>query len=493
MEGYQALYREWRPKSFEDVIGQEHITTTLRNQIRSGNIAHAYLFCGTRGTGKTSSAKVFAKAINCLNLKDGEPCDECESCIKFNRGTAIDIIELDAASNNGVSNIRDIIDEAKYSPQESRYKIYIMDEVHMLSSGAVNAFLKTLEEPPKNVVFILATTDPQKLPVTILSRCQRFDFRRIDKAEIVNRLRKIATEKNYIVEDNSLSLIAKVSDGAMRDALSILDQAVSMGNGNVEYNSLVGMLGLVADENLHRLTDAFISKKIDESLRIINEVVMSGKDINLFIKEMIGHYRNLLVVQATNSAEDILDMSEDNIIAVKEQSKKTSKDEILRCIRILQEVEQQSKFSNQGRLFLELAVVKICKIQYDSSPEIMDVRMKNLEQMMRNGGISAKAISSDKNNVSTGAERTENINLTEDIVKRFWNKILLDLKSKKKMIVMASLSYGIVEKVVGNKIYITFDDKYKFNVERLNTVENLKVINESFSAVLGMTVSVIVK
>ena len=263
---YTALYREWRPKTFNDVVGQEHITTTLKNQILNNRIAHAYLFCGTRGTGKTSTAKVFAKALNCLNLKEGEPCNKCEMCRKINEGLAIDVTELDAASNNGVDKIRDIIDDVKYPPQESKYKVYIMDEVHMLSAGAVNAFLKTLEEPPNNVIFILATTDPQKLPITILSRCQRFDFKRINNSEITARLKKIIDDQNMLADDKSLNLIARVSDGAMRDSLSILDQAISMGNGNVDYNTVVSMLGLVTNEHLFNLTNAVIQRNVEKSI-----------------------------------------------------------------------------------------------------------------------------------------------------------------------------------------------------------------------------------
>ena len=228
---YTALYREWRPRNFEDVVGQEPITTTLKNQILNNRISHAYLFCGTRGTGKTSTAKVMAKALNCLDLKDGQPCNECAMCKKINEGLAIDVTELDAASNNGIDRIRDIIEDAKYPPQEGRFKVYIMDEVHMLSMGAVNAFLKTLEEPPANVIFILATTDPQKLPITILSRCQRFDFKRISNLNISERLRKIISAQGVLADDKSLGLIARVSDGSMRDALSILDQSIAMGDG----------------------------------------------------------------------------------------------------------------------------------------------------------------------------------------------------------------------------------------------------------------------
>lgn len=368
---YTALYREWRPRTFNDVVGQEHITTTLKNQILNNRIAHAYLFCGTRGTGKTSTAKVFAKALNCLDLKDGEPCNECEMCKKINEGLAIDVTELDAASNNGVDKIRDIIDDVKYPPQEARYKVYIMDEVHMLSAGAVNAFLKTLEEPPNNVIFILATTDPQKLPITILSRCQRFDFKRINNSEITARLRKIVNEQNVLADEKSLNLIARVSDGAMRDSLSILDQAISMGNGNVDYCTVISMLGLVTNEHLFKLANAVIQRSVEKGIEIIEEVIYSGKDIYLFIKDLIAHYRNLLMVKVTNNPEEVLDMSEENIALIKEQGARLRAEEIMRCIRILQEAENNAKLSKQARLYCELAVIKMCKIEYDTSNEVI--------------------------------------------------------------------------------------------------------------------------
>ena len=400
---YTALYREWRPKTFYDVVGQEHITTTLKNQILNNRIAHAYLFCGTRGTGKTSTAKVFAKALNCLNLQDGEPCNECEMCKKINEGLAIDVTELDAASNNGVDKIRDIIDDVKYPPQEARFKVYIMDEVHMLSAGAVNAFLKTLEEPPSNVIFILATTDPQKLPITILSRCQRFDFKRISNSDITDRLRKIVTDQNVIVDDKSLNLIARISDGAMRDFfLSILDQAISMGNGNVQYDTLIGMLGLVTNEHLFNLTNAIIQRSVERAIGVIEDVVFSGKDIYLFIKDLVSHYRNLLMAKVTNNPEEVLDMSEENISLIKEQSARLRAEEIMRCIRILQEAEGNAKLSKQARLYLELAIIKMCKIEYDTSNEVILSRLNKLEENLKSGNIKVAA-----EGVKTEIEKTK--------------------------------------------------------------------------------------
>ena len=368
---YTALYREWRPKYFKDVVGQEHITTTLKNQIQNNRIAHAYLFCGTRGTGKTSTAKIMAKALNCLNNKDGEPCNECEMCKRINRGLAIDVTELDAASNNGIDKIRDIIDDAKYPPQEAKFKVYIMDEVHMLSIGAVNAFLKTLEEPPENIIFILATTDPQKLPITILSRCQRFDFRRIGTKDIRQSLRKIVDSKGVLADDRSLELIARVSDGAMRDSLSILDQAIAMGDGKVEYDEVVSMLGMVTNDSLFKITNAIFERNIEKAVSIIEEVVLSGKDMYQFLRELISHFRNLLMVKVTSNPEEVLDMSMENIDYVKKQGSGVRTEEIMRNIRILQEAEGNAKLSKESRLYLELAIIKMCKIEYDTSNEVI--------------------------------------------------------------------------------------------------------------------------
>ena len=408
---YKALYREWRPQTFNDVVGQEHITTTLKNQIINERTAHAYLFCGTRGTGKTSTAKVMAKALNCLDLKDGEPCNQCEMCKKINEGLAIDITELDAASNNGVDNIRDIIDDVQYPPQEARFKVYIMDEVHMLSIGAVNAFLKTLEEPPKNVVFILATTDPQKLPITILSRCQRFDFKRISRKDITGRLRKIVTEQGIFCDDKSLDLVARVSDGAMRDSLSILDQAISIGDGKVDYDELVSMLGLVTNDNLFKIVDSIIKRDIESAMEIIEELVLTGKDMTLFIKDLIVHYRNLLMIKVTSNPEEVLDTAEENIEKLKVQGAKLKVEEIMRCIRIVQECDEEAKLSKQARVYLELAVIKMCKIEYDTSKEVMLARINKLEQAIRSGNIQVNTnLEEVKSQVSNEASNNKTLN-----------------------------------------------------------------------------------
>lgn len=510
--GYTALYREWRPRNFDDVVGQEHITTTLKNEILNDRIAHAYLFCGTRGTGKTSTAKVMAKALNCLNLQDGEPCNECEMCRKINEGLAIDVTELDAASNNGVEKIRDIIDDTKYPPQEAKYKVYIMDEVHMLSVGAVNAFLKTLEEPPKNVIFILATTDPQKLPITILSRCQRFDFKRINQKEICARLQKIADAQNVKYELKSLELIARVCDGAMRDALSILDQAIAMGDNEINYDDLVSILGLVTNEYLFDIANSIMDRNVEKSMIIIENIVYAGKDIQLFIKELIGHFRNLLMIKVTNNPEEVLDMSLENIAIVKEQGRKIRVEEIMRAIRILQEAETNAKASKQSRLYLELAVIKMCKIEYDTSSEVMLARINKLESALKSGKIQVVSAGEQQksenvhsnevqrstpvrntpsaiqnNNTSSNEQYDVNVNshLTIDDVGRAWTEILEKFKARRAMIIYASIVTAKPLTLKNGVLTLEYEAMYAFNKARLEKAEYRATVNEVFSEVLG--------
>jgi DNA polymerase III subunit gamma/tau len=498
---YTALYREWRPKNFNDVVGQKSIITTLKNQILNNRIAHAYLLCGTRGTGKTSTAKIMAKAVNCLDLKDGEPCNQCEMCKNINAGLAIDVVELDAASHNGVGNIRDIIDEVQYPPREAKYKVYIMDEVHMLSDGAVNAFLKTLEEPPSRTIFILATTDPQKLPITILSRCQRFDFTRIKSEDIFERLRRIVKDQGVFADDKSLNLIARMSDGAMRDALSILDQSISMGNGKVEYEGLINMLGLVTNEHLLNLTEAIIDKNVEKSMKIVDDIVFNGKDIYNFIKEMISHMRNLMMVKVSKNPEEILDMSIENIESLKEQAQKIRLEELMRNIRILQESEEQSKWSKQSRIYLELAIIKLCKIEYDTSKEILLSRINKLEEALRSGQISitSNEAPAAKNVRKAPAHEVKKVEIKDaqqleehnpnsllnlDMVRKSWRDILETLKVRSTAANSALLGTGEVVNCKDGIVEVKFDEQYSFSKQRLEKEDIKKVVEEVLSSAL---------
>jgi DNA polymerase-3 subunit gamma/tau len=513
MEGesmaYTALYREWRPKVFSDVIGQEHITTTLINEIKAGRIGHAYLFSGTRGTGKTTCAKIMAKALNCIDLKDGEPCNVCHMCRKIDSGLSLDVIEQDAATNNKVDDIRELVDEVQYPPHEGKYKVYILDEVHMLSTGAVNAFLKTLEEPPSHVVFILATTDPQKLPVTILSRCQRFDFKRIRYEEIGKRLRLIADRKGIYAEDKSLELIARVSDGAMRDALSMMDQAISMGEGKLDYEEVLDMLGLSGTENLFRISEAILKKDVRNAIQILDEVVDGGKDPYGFTKDLVLHFRNILVAKIMPDPEQVIDMTREDIELLKIQGDLTGNEMITKAIRLLQEAEEQAKFSKQSRIYLELAIINLTKTELDSSRESMLSRISLLEDYIRSGNLKPAAKAEVKAEPKQGASKSQTLSgpedlkvmkeavrinedifnddckVTLDMVKRSWKEIMEALKARRQMIIQASVIVGSPMKCDRGVIEVRFAKEYSFNKKRLEKKEYRDVLEDTAAAILG--------
>lgn len=341
---YQALYRKWRPQSFEDVKGQDHIVKTLKNQIRLERIGHAYLFCGTRGTGKTSVAKIFAKAVNCMHPVEGSPCGECAMCRAIQNQASMNVIEIDAASNNGVDNIREIRDEVEYSPTEGRYKVYIIDEVHMLSIGAFNALLKTLEEPPEYVIFILATTEAHKIPVTILSRCQRYDFRRITIDTIVGRLKELVDKEALDVEEKALRYIARAADGSMRDALSLLDQCVAFYlNERLTYDHVLDILGAVDTAVFSKLLRCIMARDVAGALKTVEEVVIQGRELSQFVSDFTWYLRNLMLVQSSEQMEEILDMSSENLAALKEEAGQIKQSVLMRYIRIFSELTGQMR------------------------------------------------------------------------------------------------------------------------------------------------------
>lgn len=347
---HKALYRVYRPKTFGDVVGQEHIVKTLKNQIKNNNIGHAYLFSGTRGTGKTSTAKIFARAVNCLNPINEEPCNECEICIDTLNDNIMDIVEIDAASNNSVDDIRELRESVKYTPSKAKYKVYIIDEVHMLSQGAFNALLKTLEEPPSYVIFILATTEPHKIPATILSRCQRFDFKRVSSKDIASRMSYICKKENIEAEEKALSLIARNSQGALRDALSILDQCMSFGNEKIEYNDVIELLGTVNIDELFELSQSIIDENTKKSLEILNEFIIWGKDIRNLINDLIDHFRNLMVCKVSKDLDEIISLPEESIERLKEQSQNVNINDLIRILNILSETQDSMKSSSNTRI-----------------------------------------------------------------------------------------------------------------------------------------------
>ena len=385
---YTALYRKFRPDNFEDVKGQDHIVTTLKNQIKANRIGHAYLFCGTRGTGKTTIAKILAKAVNCENLQDGSPCGECPSCKAIAAGASMNVIEIDAASNNGVDNIREIKENVQYPPTEGRYKVYIIDEVHMLSIGAFNALLKTLEEPPSYVIFILATTESHKIPITILSRCQRYDFKRITVDVIAARLKELIEKEQIEAEDKAVRYVAKAADGSMRDALSLLDQCIAFYLGQaLTYEHVLEVLGAVDTEIFSIMLRLILVGDTVGALHKLEEVIMTGRDLSQFISDFTWYLRNLLLVKTSEGEDisDMLDMSSERFAAIQEEADMADEDKIMRYIRVLSELSNQLKFSTSKRVLVEVAIVKMTKPQMENDMESVLDRLSNIERDMDNG------------------------------------------------------------------------------------------------------------
>lgn len=384
---YMALYRKFRPQEFSEVKGQDHIVTTLKNQIRTDRIGHAYLFTGTRGTGKTTMAKLFAKAVNCEQpLEDGSPCGKCSCCQAANSGNSMNVIELDAAAHNGVDDVRQIIEEVAYPPTEGKYKVYIVDEVHELSTSAFNALLKTLEEPPSYVIFILATTEVHKIPITIMSRVQRYDFRRISIETISARLRELCDAEGVNVEDKALTYIAKVGDGSMRDSISLLDQCIAFYIGeDLTYDKVLKTLGAVDTEIFSKLLRAVIAHDANAAISIVEEVVILGRELEQFVSDFIWYLRNLMLLSGGENMEDALDMSSENLALLKEESSMVELEVILRYIRVMSELLGQMKYSSQKRVLLEIAIVKLCAPQTEEDFGAILDRLNSLEQKMEEG------------------------------------------------------------------------------------------------------------
>lgn len=383
---YTALYRKFRPSEFKDVKGQDAVVKTLKNQIKTGRIGHAYLFCGTRGTGKTTVAKIFAKAVNCEHPKDGSPCEECKMCQSISAGTSMNVIEIDAASNNGVDNIREIREEVAYRPTEGRYKVYIIDEVHMLSIGAFNALLKTLEEPPEYVIFILATTEANKIPVTILSRCQRYDFKRIATEVICERLNELIEKEGIEADERAVQYIARAADGAMRDALSLLDQCAAFYIGErLTYDRVLEVLGAVDTDVFSRLLREVLGRNVKKVLAILDELVMQGRELGQLSSDFTWYLRNLLLLQSSEDMAEVLEVSTENLIQLKEEAKMIETEELIRYIRIFSELTGQLKYTAQKRILLEVAFIKLCRPQMETGTDALLARVRALEEEVEKG------------------------------------------------------------------------------------------------------------
>ena len=504
---HKALYRVYRPKNFSDVIGQEHIVRTLKNQIENNNVGHAYLFCGTRGTGKTSTAKIFSRAVNCTNLHNDEPCNECENCREILEDKTMDVVEIDAASNNSVDDIRELRENVKYSPAKAKYKVYIIDEVHMLSQGAFNALLKTLEEPPSYVIFILATTEPHKIPATILSRCQRFDFKRVTVKDISSRMRYICEKEGIEADEKALNLIARNSQGALRDALSILDQCISFEGNKISYNDVIELLGSVNIEQLFDLAESIIKEDTRKSLQILNDFIIWGKDVRNLVNDLIDHFRNLMVCKISNDLDDIISLPEETIDLLKQQAETIDTNNLIRILNILSETQDGMKISSNPRVLMEVTMMKIAQPMFDESKEALIKRIENLEQKIESGNIKVNHISTNQtvdnfnennqqNNNTVEKQEDENIeyeNLKGDdikLVEKSWKKILQKMKEDKNQVIRALLqdvdSFNISE----DTLYIIFTDNYSFAKSRLDSPATIQYVEKVIREVLNRSFSV---
>ena len=432
---YQALYRKFRPQEFEDVKGQEHIVTTLKNQIKADRIGHAYLFCGTRGTGKTTVAKIFAKAVNCEHPVDGSPCGECPSCRAITEGSSMNVIEIDAASNNGVDNIRQIREEVTYRPTEGRYKVYIIDEVHMLSAGAFNALLKTLEEPPSYVIFILATTEAHKIPITILSRCQRYDFHRISIDTIASRLSDLMEQEQVEVEERAIRYVAKAGDGSMRDALSLLDQCIAFHLGEkLTYENVLEVLGAVDTEVFSRLLRRILDEDVTGAIRILGELIDEGRELSQLVNDFTWYMRNLLLLQSSDDMEEVLDISKDNLEALKEEAALVKPETLIRYVRVFSELSSQVKFASQKRIMVEIAIIKLCRPQMERDEASVLERISRIEKTLEEG-IPVASVPTQSSSAAAGQPEAKPIKkelpkaIPEDVQQAVaaWNSILQEL------------------------------------------------------------------
>ena len=488
---YTALYRKFRPTTFGDVKGQDHIVTTLQNQIKAGRVGHAFLFTGTRGTGKTTSAQILAKAVNCEAPVNGNPCGECSMCRSIAAGTSMNVIEIDAASNNGVDNIREIIEEVRYSPTEGKYKVYIIDEVHMLSAGAFNALLKTLEEPPSYVIFILATTEVHKIPITILSRCQRYDFRRITVEEISGRLRELTTAENLAVEDRALRYVATAADGSMRDAISLLDQCVAFYLGEtLTYDKVLEVLGTVDVAVFGRLMAHIRTGNVTECLRLLDEIVARGRELTQFTVDFTWYLRNLLLAKASEELMDTMEIPTDYREEFLKEVHANEADRLVRFIRIFSDLTNQIRYASQKRVLVEVALIKLCKPQMEQAQDALIDRIARVEETLEHGVVAVR-----QGGLAPVAEASEPVEeitvnypqaLPEDIteVATNWSQITSGLPGSLKV----SLSSARPSVGNGNELLLVFTEA--FDKEFMEQGDHLEVIKNTIRSKIHKEVEV---
>ena len=510
--GYTALYRKFRPLNFSEMVGQEHITRTLKNQIIANRVGHAYLFNGGRGTGKTSAAKILARAINCLNPKDGEPCNECEICKGAISGSLTDIVEMDAASNNSVEDIRSIREEVNFLPTKAKYRVYIIDEVHMLSTGAFNALLKTLEEPPEHVKFILATTEPQKLPATILSRCQRFDFKKISNEDIIKRLEIVCKESNIEITKEAMQIIATLSEGAMRDALSILERCIQDGENQINEDKIKDLVGIPKMVYVHDIVEAIIQYDVDKALVTANKVLEEGKDISNLLWEMIKYVKDILLYKATNHVDLY---SEEEIAKLKEISEMAEKERLINFVYALSELENEMKFSTQKSIIFQAGIIKLCsKLSIQNNSSDLEQRVTKIENYLRNhsGNISsyrqqpvnaevkmAYNISSGnttqttpKNEKKTGnSPKKMETSTYSNKVEEYWPQIVRDLKQNGKIVLYTNLMNTRAREINDMTVGIEFPNGLtSFGKTVLEKQENIKELTNLVSMASGKPMNI---
>lgn len=504
--GYTALYRKFRPLNFYEMVGQEHITKTLKNQIISNRVGHAYLFNGGRGTGKTSAAKILARSINCLNSKDGEPCNECEICKGALSGALTDIVEMDAASNNSVEDIRSIREEVNFLPTKAKYRVYIIDEVHMLSTGAFNALLKTLEEPPEHVKFILATTEPQKLPATILSRCQRFDFKRISNEDIIKRLKIVCEESNIEITEEALNIIASFSEGAMRDALSILERCIQDGDNKIEANKIKELIGIPKTIYVHKIVEAIIKYDIDNSLKVANEILEEGKDINNLLWEIVKYIKDILVYKATGKLEIYNDEEKNQI---KEISEIIEKERLINLVYEFSKLENDIKYSTQKNIIFQAGIIRLCnKVEHKDTTDL-EQRINRIEKFLTNNKgnynsvqIETKVESVQKNisnvEVNVTKPKQNNVNKKEiqtnkysNKAEEYWPQIVRDLKQNGKIVLYTNLINSRAKEINDMTVGIEFPKGLtSFGKTILEKQENIKEISSLVSIASGKPMNI---
>ena len=511
--GYTALYRKFRPLNFSEMVGQEHITRTLKNQIMANRVGHAYLFNGGRGTGKTSAAKILARAINCLNPKDGEPCNECEICKGAISGSLTDIVEMDAASNNSVEDIRSIREEVNFLPTKAKYRVYIIDEVHMLSTGAFNALLKTLEEPPEHVKFILATTEPQKLPATILSRCQRFDFKKISNEDIIKRLEIVCKESNIEITKEAMQIIATLSEGAMRDALSILERCIQDGENQINEDKIKDLVGIPKMVYVHDIVDAIIQYDVDKALVTVNKVLEDGKDISNLLWEIIKYVKDILLYKATNHVELY---NEEEKQKLKEISEKVEKERLINLVYAFSELENEMKFSTQKSIIFQAGIIKLCSkltVNHQAGDSELEQRVEKIENYLRSRtgnmnsyrqqpvGMEVKmayniptsttqAVPKNEKKTNSGPKKMET-SAYSNKVEEYWPQIVRDLKQNGKIVLYTNLMNTRAREINDMIVGIEFPNGLtSFGKTVLEKQENIKEITNLVSMASGKPMNI---